>query len=270
MSTAVLLSGGLDSVVLVAEEAARDEVQPIYVSVGLAWERAERAAVARVLAARPIAGHVRPLATLSVDMHDVYAATHWALTGQPPGYHTPDEDVYLPGRNVILLGKAGVYCAAAGLHRLVLGTLAHNPFPDATPEFRDAMAHALTLGLAHALEIEAPYAGVTKADVIRRGAALGVPLELTLSCMKPVYRVREVRQVHELLQVPQVRGVREQNEPDEPRAPIEPRAPGEPREPSEPILHCGTCSKCRERHDAFLECGIADPTAYADEHFVRA
>ena len=44
MPTAVLLSGGLDSAVLVAEEAARSEVQPIYVSVGLAWERAEREA----------------------------------------------------------------------------------------------------------------------------------------------------------------------------------------------------------------------------------
>ena len=45
MSTAVLLSGGLDSAVLVADEAASGEVQPIYVSVGLAWESAERAVV---------------------------------------------------------------------------------------------------------------------------------------------------------------------------------------------------------------------------------
>ena len=47
-------------------------------------------------------------------------------------YHTPDEEVYLPGRNIVLLGKAGVYCAAADLDRLVIGTLDHNPFPDAT------------------------------------------------------------------------------------------------------------------------------------------
>jgi 7-cyano-7-deazaguanine synthase len=85
-------------------------------------------------------------------MRDVYAATHWAMQGRPPAYHTPDEDVYLPGRNVILLGKAAVFCAASGIDRLVLGTLAHNPFPDATPEFRTAMAHALSLGLAHPAE----------------------------------------------------------------------------------------------------------------------
>jgi len=215
MHTAVLLSGGLDSAVLVAEEAVRSEVHPIYVSVGLAWEDAERAVVTQLLASPVFAGRVRSLVSLTFDMLDVYAATHWAVQGRPPAYHTPDEDVYLPGRNIILLAKAGVYCAAAKLDRLVLGTLAHNPFPDATPEFRAAMARALTLGLAHQLEIDAPYAGTSKADVIRRGLALGVPFDLTLSCMSPV-------------------GTR----------------------------HCGACSKCRERHDAFVESGLADPTSY--------
>ena len=185
MSTAVLLSGGLDSAVLVADEAARDEVQPIYVSVGLAWEAEERAVVAQFLAALPSGAGVRPLVSLTVDMRDVYDASHWAITGRPPEYHTPDEDVYLPGRNVILLGKAGVYCASAHIGRLALGTLGHNPFPDATPAFRDAMGRALSLGLAHALHIDAPYATMSKAEVIRRGVALGVPFALTLSCMKP-------------------------------------------------------------------------------------
>src|SRR6185295_14587117 len=149
MPTAVLLSGGLDSAVLLVDEAARGEVQPIYVSVGLAWEAAERAMVARFLAQARLSGLARPLVSLSVDMRDVYAATHWAVEGHPPEYHTPDEDVYLPGRNIVLLGKAGVYCAAAQIDRLVLGTLGHNPFPDATPAFREAMASALSLGLAH-------------------------------------------------------------------------------------------------------------------------
>src|SRR5438876_8867308 len=157
MSTAVLFSGGLDSAVLLAEEAARDVVQPIYVSSGLAWESAERAILEELLASSPFVGRVRPVVVLRVDMRDVYAATHWAVQGTPPAYHTPDEDVYLPGRNIVLLGKAGVYCAVARLDRLVFGTLAHNPFPDATPDFRAAMARALTLGLAHNLEIDAPY-----------------------------------------------------------------------------------------------------------------
>jgi 7-cyano-7-deazaguanine synthase len=224
MRTAVLLSGGLDSAVLVADEAARGEVQPIYVSVGLAWEDAERAMVSRFLASATFGERVAPLVSLTVDMRDVYAATHWAVQGRPPAYHTPDEDVYLPGRNVILLGKAAVYCASVRIDRLVLGTLAHNPFPDATPAFRDAMARALTLGLAHRLQIDAPYAGTSKADVVRRGAALGVPFDLTLSCMSPPHQSAI-------------------------------------RNPASAV-HCGACSKCRERHDAFVEAGVPDRTSY--------
>jgi 7-cyano-7-deazaguanine synthase len=228
-STAVLLSGGLDSAVLLAEEAARVtfggnlSVQPVYVSFGLAWEDAERTALDSLLAADPFRGHIRPLIALSVDMRDVYAATHWAVEGRPPGYHTPDEDVYLPGRNVILLGKAAVYCAATHIDRVVMGTLAHNPFADATPAFRDAMARALSLGLAHPLQIDAPFATLEKSEVIRRGVVLGVPLALTLSCMSPR------------------RGT-----------------------------HCGTCSKCRERHNAFVEGAVTDPTEYLDRTFVGA
>lgn len=236
-ATAVLLSGGLDSAVLLADEASRSEVQPIYVSVGLAWEAAERAVVARVLEASPFRDRMRTLTALSVDMRDVYAASHWAVEGRPPSYHTPDEDVYLPGRNVILFGKAGVFCAAEALGRLVIGTLEHNPFPDATPQFREAMQRALTLGLAHELSIEAPFAGRTKADVIRRGVELGVPLALSLSCMSPKHSgpwsVASSQAGHR------------------------PPATGD-------YVHCGTCSKCRERHDAFLEAGIADPTEYVE------
>ncbi|MGB7217255.1 MAG: 7-cyano-7-deazaguanine synthase [Vicinamibacterales bacterium] len=219
----MLVSGGLDSVVLLAEEAARGDVQPIYVSVGLAWERAERTMLGQLLAANPLRGLARRLVSLTVDMSDVYPATHWAVRGQPPQYHTPDEDVYLPGRNVVLLAKAGVYCAAAKIDRILLGSLAHNPFPDATPEFRSAMARALSLGLAHPLTIDAPYAEVGKADVVRRGRALGVPLHLTLSCMGPI-----------------------------------------------DTRHCGRCSKCRERHDAFLEAGVEDTTDYGDRRHMIA
>src|SRR5437870_7417017 len=188
MQTAVLLSGGLDSAVLLAEEAARGVVQPIYVSVGLAWEAGEQGAVRALLAAKPLGGRTRPLVSLTVDMRDVYAAGHWAIEGRPPSYHTPDEDVYLPGRNIILLAKAAVYCAAADLDRVAIGTLEHNPFPDATPEFRSTMARALSLGLGHGFTIDAPYAGTSKAEVIRRGIALGVPFEWTLSCMNPLPR----------------------------------------------------------------------------------
>jgi 7-cyano-7-deazaguanine synthase len=238
MPAAVLLSGGLDSAVLLAEEAARDDVQPIYVSVGLAWEEAERDAVARFLEAAALR-RARPLVTLNVDMRDVYAATHWAITGRPPAYHTADEDVYLAGRNIVLLGKAGVFCASAGIERLLMGTLDHNPFPDATPAFRASMAATLSLGLAFPIQIDAPYAHVGKAEVIRRGIAAGVPLALTLSCMNPAKGATGGRE------------------------PFAETANGS----RALFVHCGLCSKCRERHDAFLEAGVADPTDYADRAY---
>ena len=217
MASAVLFSGGLDSAVLLAHErAAFARVVPIHIRAGLAWEDAEALAIARLLARPPFTGRIEPLHSLSIDMRDVYPPTHWAITGQPPAFDTPDEDVYLDGRNIILIAKAAVLCARLGCDRLAMGPLAGNPFPDATPAFFAAMALAMSLGLNHPLEIAAPFAALHKDAVIERGRDLGVPLELTLSCMNPA-------------------------------------AGG---------VHCGACSKCRERQHAFRDAGVEDPTPY--------
>jgi 7-cyano-7-deazaguanine synthase len=186
-ASAVLLSGGLDSAVLAAMELERGRtVWPIHVRAGLAWEDAEAAAIRRLLRTPSFAERVQPLSTLTVDMRDVYPATHWAIVGDAPAYDAPDEDVYLEGRNITLIAKTAVWCTRRRVDRLVLGPLAGNPFPDATRSFFDAMARAMTLGLAHALTIDAPLAQMHKPEVIRIGAKLGVPMELTLSCMQPV------------------------------------------------------------------------------------
>ena len=214
--TAVLCSAGLDSAVLLADEARKGPVVPVYVGSGLAWEAEERRRLSLLVAAEPLRGRVATAEMLEFSVRDLYPATHWAVTGHPPAFDTPDEDVYLVGRNVVLLTRAGILCAQRGLTRVVLGLLSGNPFPDATPMFFAAMERALRLGLDHAITIDAPFRPLGKADVIRLGRALGVPFELTLSCMNP-------------------RG----------------------------SLHCGQCSKCRERHDAFMEAELSDPTDYA-------
>jgi len=183
--TGVLFSGGLDSAVLLARDLEDGAVQPIHVRAGLAWEDAEGRAIARILATPRFAGRVAPAVTLTIDMRDVYPPTHWAVTGHPPAYDTPDEDVYLEGRNIILISKAAVLCKRLGIERLALGLLSSNPFPDATPAFFDAMARAMSLGLQHHFTIATPLSTMHKADVIRLGRTLGVPLELTLSCMNP-------------------------------------------------------------------------------------
>ncbi len=202
---------------LAASEARTSEVHPIYVSAGLAWEPQELAALDRLLLTAPYS-ELAPLARLAFTVRDLYPATHWALRGTPPSFDTPDEDVYLTGRNIVLLSKAGIYCAQQGIHRIALGPLAGNPFPDATNEFFAAMARALALGLAHDLTIDAPFGQMDKSDVIKLGIQLEVPLGLTLSCMNP-----------------------------------------------QQGLHCGECSKCRERRDAFRKAGSVDPTTYASQ-----
>jgi len=215
--SAVLFSGGLDSAVLLAlERRDREPVWPMHVRAGLAWEEAERRAIDRLLAGPPFAGRVQPLQALTVDMRDVYPPTHWAVVGRPPAYDTPDEDVYLEGRNIVLISKAAVLCARLGIERLALGPLAANPFPDATPDFFGAMSRAMSLGLGRPFSIATPLVHLHKEDVVQLGLALGVPLELTLSCMNPSG--------------------------DE---------------------HCGECSKCRERRDAFAAAGVTDPTKYS-------
>jgi len=182
----VLFSGGLDSAVLLAlERQSHAPARPVHVRAGLAWEDAERRAIDRLLGAPAFAADVDPLVTLSVDMRDVYPASHWAVTGHPPAYDTPDEDVYLEGRNIVLLAKASVLAARLGITRIAMGTLLGNPFPDATPEFLRAMGHALSLGLSRPIEVLTPLAAFHKDRVVQIGQELGVPLELSLSCMNP-------------------------------------------------------------------------------------
>jgi len=186
-TSAVLLSGGLDSAVLAAMELdGCFDVRPVHVRVGLAWEASEGVAIGRLLARAPFAGRVHPLHTLTVDMRDVYPPTHWAVRGQAPDYDEPDETVYLEGRNITLIAKTAVLCARLGIDRIALGPLAGNPFPDASPEFFRTMASAMSLGLNHPIEIAAPLAALHKDDVVRVGMRLGVPLEATLSCMQPI------------------------------------------------------------------------------------
>ena len=179
------MSGGLDSAVLAALEAQEHDVQPIYVSSGLAWEQTEQEFLARFLAEYRAPHDVLPLVRLELPVGDLYPGAHWALRGVPPGQDAAVEDLYLVGRNVALLAKAGIYCAVTQLQRIAVGQLEGNPFPDATPEFFAAMTRALSLGLAHRLEIASPFLSKTKVDAIRLGASLRVPLELTLSCMNP-------------------------------------------------------------------------------------
>ena len=79
--------------------------------------------------------HLQPLRVLEQPVADLYG-DHWGLTGQGvPAAGTPDEEVFLPGRNVLLLAKSLLWCHLNRVPEIAMAPLAANPFPDATPEF---------------------------------------------------------------------------------------------------------------------------------------
>jgi 7-cyano-7-deazaguanine synthase len=180
---AVLVSGGLDSAILVAELLRqRSVVHPIYVRFGLAWEPTEEAHLRRFLDTlkNPAPG---ALTVLNVPIASIYGA-HWSVSGDAvPNHRSADEAVYLPGRNLLLLAQPSVWCALNGVQTIALGTLKGNPFPDSSREFFDDFAALVKRGLGHSLEVVTPFAGLTKADVLALGR--GLALRHTFSCIDP-------------------------------------------------------------------------------------
>ncbi len=181
---AVLVSGGLDSAILLAESVRdRAAVFPLYVRCGLYWESVELYHLHGFLEAVRTPA-LRPLHILEMPVRDLYA-DHWSLTGAGiPGPETADEAVYLPGRNVLLLAKALLWCHLHQVPSVALAPLEGNPFPDATPAFFRAFEIVVNQAVAGRVRILEPYRGQTKAQVLRRGR--GLPLGQTFSCLRPV------------------------------------------------------------------------------------
>jgi 7-cyano-7-deazaguanine synthase len=181
---AVLCSGGLDSAILLAEALHHcPAVHPLYVRFGLAWEEVEMSHLRRFLVA---VAHpsLRPLVVLQQPVTDLYGK-HWSLTGQNvPDAQSPDEAVFLPGRNVLLLAKTMLWCHLHDVPQLALAPLGSNPFPDATPAFFQAYSAAVNQSVGGAVRVLLPYGDLHKTDVLHRGA--GLPLQHTFSCIRPI------------------------------------------------------------------------------------
>jgi 7-cyano-7-deazaguanine synthase len=182
-AVAVLASGGLDSAILVAQLASEGrQVTPIYVRFGLAWEDVEVQHLERFLACLPFPD-IRDLVVLDLPVADIYG-THWSVTGREvPDDDSPDEAVYLPGRNLLLLAKSSVWCALNGIPTVALGTLAANPFPDADREFFAGFSALAGRALGCPLEVVTPFAGLAKHEVLEVGRQF--QLDLTFSCIAP-------------------------------------------------------------------------------------
>jgi 7-cyano-7-deazaguanine synthase len=182
--TGLLLSGGIDSAVLLGQLLARGwQVVPFYVRTGCVWEAGELTAVEQFLA-RLEQPALRDLVVLDMRLDDLYG-DHWSLSGTDvPNEHTPDKAVYLPGHNPLHLIKPAIWCRMHGIGHLTLATLSNNPFSDATPAFFGRFEEMLHEAMGGRVQIARPFEQLTKNHVLEMGRHL--PLELTFSCLAPV------------------------------------------------------------------------------------
>jgi 7-cyano-7-deazaguanine synthase len=190
MKAVVLLSGGLDSATVLA--IARSEGRACH-ALSFAYgqrHEIELAASRRVAQAFGVEEHV----VFPMDLR-VFGAS--ALTDDievpkdvvdAPGIPT----TYVPARNTIFLALALGFAEARGAQEIWIGVNAvdFSGYPDCRPEFLEAFQRVIDTGTRSGVEhgeprLMAPLVTLSKAEIIRRGVALGVDYAITHSCYDP-------------------------------------------------------------------------------------
>ena len=187
----VLLSGGLDS--FTAAAIARAEGFELY---ALTVKYGQRHAH-EILASRRVAEAlaVKVHRELSVDLGSV-GGSALVGDGEVPK-DGPDPSVipatYVPARNTVLLALALAWAEVLGAFDLFIGVnaLDYSGYPDCRPEYIEAFERMAALATkagvnGGAFHIRAPLISLSKADIIRRGLALGLDYGLTHSCYDPL------------------------------------------------------------------------------------
>ena len=92
----------------------------------------------------------------------------------------------VPFRNGIMLSVAAGLAESEDLHCVMMANHAgdHAIYPDCRPEFVQALSKAIRVGTYEGIEILAPYTNITKADIAKKGKALGIDYSETWSCYK--------------------------------------------------------------------------------------
>ena len=186
----ILLSGGLDSAtVLAIANAENRECHALSIVYGQR-HHVELEAAQRVAGSIGVAEHV----VFPLDLR-VFGAS--ALTAD---INVPTDAVgapgipvtYVPARNTIFLALALGYAEAREASEIWIGVnaLDYSGYPDCRPDFIDAFQDVIWKGTRSGVEhreprLVAPLLHMTKADIIRRGAALGVDYGITHSCYDP-------------------------------------------------------------------------------------
>lgn len=194
MKALVLCSGGIDSTTCLAmavDRYGKDEVLALSVFYGQKHNK-ELTAAQAVTAYYGVQQQVLDLAVLfegsdcsllqgSAESipHETYAEQLSAQNGKPV-------TTYVPFRNGLFLSAAASIALSHGCSIIYYGAhsddAAGNAYPDCSADFNQAMAQAIFLGSGEQLRIEAPFIGLTKAQVVALGLSLKTPYHLTWSC----------------------------------------------------------------------------------------
>jgi 7-cyano-7-deazaguanine synthase len=182
----VLVSGGLDSATVLA--IARERGYECY---ALSFDygqrhRAELTAAARV--AEQLGAREHRVMQVPIGQLGGSALTDAAIAvPEDGGAGIPA--TYVPARNTVFLALALAWAEVLGAEAIFIGVNAvdYSGYPDCRPEFIAAFAELARLGTKQGIEgtpvvIDAPVVNLTKAEIIRRGDALGVDYALTVSC----------------------------------------------------------------------------------------
>ena len=180
----IIVSGGMDSITLLYEYKER-------IALGVSFDYGSNHNAREI----PFAElHCRrlgiPHLTIPLDvMHRYFRSS--LLEGAeaiPEGNYDDDnmKSTVVPFRNGIMLSIAAGLAESRGLHYVMMANHGgdHTIYPDCRPAFVDAMSQATEAGTYVGVQVLAPYTQITKTDIARRGAALGIDYTETWSCYK--------------------------------------------------------------------------------------
>ena len=183
----VLLSGGLDSATTLAIAAAEGHAcHALSVAYGQR-HAAELEAAARIALSLGAREH----RTVDVDLGQFggSALTDRRIAVPMKGVAPGIPATYVPARNTVMLSLALAWAEVLGARDIFVGVNAvdYSGYPDCRPEYIaafEAMANLATKAAVEGarLRIRAPLIALSKAEIIRRGTALGVDYGLTVSC----------------------------------------------------------------------------------------
>lgn len=180
----IILSGGMDSVTMLYDY--KDSIA-LAVTFNYGSKHNEREiAFARLHCERLGIKHV----IIPLDFMQQYFKSSLLIGGEdiPEGHYDDDnmKSTVVPFRNGIMLAIAAGLAESNGLKHVMLANHSgdHAIYPDCRPGFVSAMSDAIANGTYDGIDISAPYTNITKTDIARRGAALGLDYSETWSCYK--------------------------------------------------------------------------------------